>query len=401
MIGPLEPHAVLGADGVKLAWVADDGRIVKVSSFVNLAPSARPVVSCPACGERVVLKLGKKVAHHAAHRPASKCAVTAPETALHYNTKMHVADQLQQRLGVAVTISQQCGDMSPEVAKRDRCQEWNPEIEPLPAWDGVQVETRLDRCVPDLLLLDRGKPVLAIEIVHSHAVGEEKRKVLARLAIPWIEVKADHELFGSSGAWTPAKSLPVVRCGGLDEWHCTKHKTWLNELRTSITTMYARAVDAYDASGDRQRYYWRVEQIRFDDKLTAIRASTQHKVFLEVPTTEENIGTALTTVSARYKKWVASVVKGGAIYDSPMKWLRGEDVTQQYWAMSDDTHPPRYVWTRFGRWWMPPDLKAIVWDGVLDKYGMHPVVTARKAELRRQQRRTLPRAGPVSTDERQ
>lgn len=76
-------------------WVLVDGNLHPVSSFSHLSPGQRPEAICPVCKKRVILKLGNDRVHHYAHQPEDKCAITQPETALHFNTKIYIGHQLK------------------------------------------------------------------------------------------------------------------------------------------------------------------------------------------------------------------------------------------------------------------------------------------------------------------
>lgn len=56
-----------------------------------------PDYHCPACGRIVVLKKGRKLIHHFAHKPPTDCSWAAGETRGHYEAKLVVADALVGR----------------------------------------------------------------------------------------------------------------------------------------------------------------------------------------------------------------------------------------------------------------------------------------------------------------
>ena len=63
-------------NAVGLEWVRLDGRDAHVSEFGGLPPGGRPDVTCPECGDALVLKLGEVRAWHAAHKPGAVCALS-------------------------------------------------------------------------------------------------------------------------------------------------------------------------------------------------------------------------------------------------------------------------------------------------------------------------------------
>jgi competence CoiA-like predicted nuclease len=54
----------------------------------------------------VILKLGEVRVHHFAHLADVDCEIARPESALHLNVKMHLANELAR--GRALVVAQQC-----------------------------------------------------------------------------------------------------------------------------------------------------------------------------------------------------------------------------------------------------------------------------------------------------
>lgn len=192
---------------VKLAWVQVDGQDVPVAAFDGLAPAERPQATCGACGEPVTLKLGEQRAPHAAHRPEAACALTAPESALHYNAKMHLAEVL--RHAQSLELSYACPGPGTDAYGYQRpCDEKNRVMWQTP-WDGVEVERLVDARRPDILLLQGGRPVGAIEVRVTHAVDAAKARALASSRLPWVEVLG-RDLWGPDGArWVDGSPMPA------------------------------------------------------------------------------------------------------------------------------------------------------------------------------------------------
>ncbi|MEL6348344.1 MAG: competence protein CoiA family protein [Myxococcota bacterium] len=187
--------------GVQLSWVMWEGRACHVSTFAGLAPSQRPAVYCPACQGPVVLRLGEQVAHHAAHRVGQDCAATAPESALHLNCKLYLAEQLSGRARLSIRM--------PCAAGLSGCQGtvqgvWRS------GWDTVAVEMGFGARRPDLSLMRGDRPLAALEVrVHS-AVTDQKRADLAALRLPWIETRGSPQLL----TWTADDPLPIDAWSG-------------------------------------------------------------------------------------------------------------------------------------------------------------------------------------------
>jgi hypothetical protein len=199
----------------KLAYVMSEGASRRVSDFADLPPKARPPVYCPACEREVILHLGSKYVHHAAHQPDALCALTRPETARHFNTKFHL--YLQLASVNRLLIAQPCyGWWAPTVeteqgghracAGRRRSYLW------LEGWDRVEVEKAVGSRKPDVVLYREGRPVAAIEVRATHAVDMDKRHDLEAAGIPWIEVEADEDFYEGYESWTPDRPLAYVEC---------------------------------------------------------------------------------------------------------------------------------------------------------------------------------------------
>src|SRR3954470_22028942 len=123
-----------------LQWVIVDGEPQRVSTFASLPPRKRPRAFCPVCARPVILKLGQVLDHHAAHAPGVHCAATQPETALHINCKLALAEALRRT--DALDIRRQCIECD-----RTQTFEW------MRGWDEVLVELRIEGARrPDIVL---------------------------------------------------------------------------------------------------------------------------------------------------------------------------------------------------------------------------------------------------------
>lgn len=56
-----------------------------------------PEYRCPSCNGMLVLRKGRKVVHHFAHKPPTSCSWAKGETQAHLEAKQHVAGALSQR----------------------------------------------------------------------------------------------------------------------------------------------------------------------------------------------------------------------------------------------------------------------------------------------------------------
>jgi hypothetical protein len=223
---------------VQLRHCLVDGELRSVSVFSDLPPQLRPHCFCPICKGQVVLKLGEsgKMIHHAAHKPGdgTGCYLSAPEGALHFNTKMFIAEQL--RKGKRLLVQQKCASQS----YRWPCESYLPKLWQSD-WDQIEVEYRMASTRPDIVLLKSGNPVAAIEVCVSHEIDELKVEKLKQLDISWLEVKADGSVFDQRSAhcdieeisngigWDINKPLAYKRISPMSEpWTCWK---CLNEAK--------------------------------------------------------------------------------------------------------------------------------------------------------------------------
>ena len=169
---------------VKLRWALVDGERVEAMRFVDVPPDERPVGHCPCCNERIRWQAGKRWREHngptphVAHLPESTCpTLTSGESAEHFNAKFDLADKLTGVQELKATWFCVCACFRKGVVAQ--------------GWASVTVEHRSQQTtrVPDVALLNSdGSILLAIEIVHTHAVDEAKAADYAAADIPWIEV---------------------------------------------------------------------------------------------------------------------------------------------------------------------------------------------------------------------
>ena len=169
---------------VRLRWALVDGERVEAMRFVDVHPDERPVGHCPCCGERIRWQAGKGWREHngptphVAHLPESTCpTLTSGESAEHFNAKFDLADKLSTMQELKATWFCVCASFRKGVVAQ--------------GWASVTVEHRSQQTtrVPDVALLNSdGSILLAIEIVHTHAVDAAKAADYAAAQIPWIEV---------------------------------------------------------------------------------------------------------------------------------------------------------------------------------------------------------------------
>lgn len=177
-----------------MEWaIGPNGQKINAATFVGIAPRLRPRVTCLCCEEIVTPKAGTEVTPHFAHRAGSACALTNPETASHFNAKMHVAAMLSACS--VVRVFGRCPD------GHRHLMEWD-----LPDGHCVEVERAVGSRRPDVLVTVDGAPWLAVEVLHTHAVDDEKAADLNATVGAWFEVRAADAL-----AWDGAEALTPTR----------------------------------------------------------------------------------------------------------------------------------------------------------------------------------------------
>lgn len=209
---------------VKLAYCTVEGEIHHVSKFAGIPVRARPKATCPECKGPIILKLSKslKPVPHAAHSPDSTCPLTNPETALHFNTKVYIYNQLKN-----VT----------KLYLPQFCNGWKvPVVGPYPSghractgrgvrhytwlenWTSVELERYVGNRKPDIVFYRNNTPIAALEIRATHAVDTEKIIDFQIQNLPWVEVTASEE---TCFHWKPYKFLPFVSCSStIPAWTC-------------------------------------------------------------------------------------------------------------------------------------------------------------------------------------
>jgi len=360
---PTDPSTLRWHEGT-LQWVRYAGAIVHVDLWADTPPRARPETTCPICDKSVILKLGRRRVHHAAHRSDDACPARHPETADHINAKFHLAAELR-RVG-ALALLEKCTEplsaparFPAQTCAQTRARPW------CPGWDEVVVEERLGTLRPDLQLRREGQPVAAIEVLFSHAVPEEKAVALAALGVPWIEVSTGDVLGRSAAPWTAEQALAVVREVPQVAWTCPTHEMEgvRRQARARIATASGplrrslRVVDCYEAygpGGQRRFVYWTTETW---DAGEVVQVTLQHDrgAALLLDIDPSDIAARDARVEAEFTKDLRARERiTGTFHDSPMPWV---DPQGPPWDV-----PARYEWSAVQRKWViRPGMESNCW----------------------------------------
>jgi hypothetical protein len=197
---PESPAGAWTAFKVPVA-LAPDGQLVRAGKAAPDLP-----YRCPGCAGPLQLRNGSVRSPHFAHLGHAGCS---GETALHQGAKAWIAQQLRRcllaRKALRPRLLVACAGC-PKPAGMDY--DWTCRGEawlPLAAlgFDEVALERATpDGLRPDVLLLKDGRPLLAIEVLVTHAVDAAKA---ARTSCPWIELDAE-ELIAGSRSWRPCQA---------------------------------------------------------------------------------------------------------------------------------------------------------------------------------------------------
>jgi len=154
---------------------------------------------CPECWSPLVYRAGEVVTQHFAHKSNTACT---GESILHITAKMLIA----------LAIDAHCeSEGNSHISMRCTCECCKKYFKlnlPKNAFSSSKQEERVGSFICDVVAMRDGHPALAIEVLATHAVGEEKAK---QLAIPWIELKAEN-ILADPNYWHPvaSKLKPVI-----------------------------------------------------------------------------------------------------------------------------------------------------------------------------------------------
>jgi hypothetical protein len=346
------------SDSAGLEWVCIGGKRVHVSDFAHLRPAERPAVTCPECGDRVTLALGKIRRHHARHREGVECIALHPETALHLNTKYYLADVLSRAAGSGATlrIRRQClvgyrpyvtgGEATWTETTKDGCPAFD-DVVLVPEWDAVRVESRIEdqagHRVPDVVLTRNGGGwVGAIEVFVSHEVDADKAAMFARLEVPWVEVEATDALSDRTSGWTIAEPLRPRASSVPLAWRCEAHQLERSrepsrpmavaerpEERT--TARAGRVVDLYFANGTWRRVTYRVRAAYAAGGIVRLALDRDGELIEQYPAARGEAEDAFLSrmnqvIKRDCEADLAAVSRKAAIVD-PGRWLKGGALT--------------------------------------------------------------------------
>lgn len=157
---------------LNLTVAIKDGAITKIE---DVDSGLKCGCVCPACGEPLVAKKGKKMMHHFAHHAGHNCEF-GYESSLHLAAK-EILSNAKKIILPAVYVS------FPDSYKKDELVYAAKEI----LIDKVELERRFGDIIPDVVVYAGGKQFF-IEVFVTHRIDDEKLAKLRRADISTIEI---------------------------------------------------------------------------------------------------------------------------------------------------------------------------------------------------------------------
>lgn len=187
---------------------------------------------CPGCDQPMVARRGQKNQPHFAHKV--EITTCSPETTLHLLAKETIKRGIEDALreGRAYEFKWYCLV----------CHDWN--VGNLATTRRrILLEEGLDGIRPDLLAVSKSnKPLVAIEVVVTHAPEEQTLDIYSKLKLPVviIEVKDWHHLIGMEHSLL---QVPVSVLNG--SCRSSKHPPQCNQCRRSMSPIVLEVWQGY------------------------------------------------------------------------------------------------------------------------------------------------------------
>ena len=343
--------------GTNPKWVSVNNEIVQVSEIIRLYPFDRPKAFCPLCNEVAILKLGNHNIHHFAHKPPYTCALNNPETALHYNIKMYIYNELRLNIGGRLFISQKCSNKG--------CQTLNRLLF-LENWDDVKVETTYNEYIPDISLLKNNQVIGIIEIFVSHLMGGIKINYLEGKNIPCLEIDARTFKDEGPNRWTIQKDIPYKSIVFHSEWICDeclnrneekqnyentiKHafeRPRIVEYNAVFCNHAVKMIDFYFSNGAITRQVYLIKGFYVKGILYDLRAyDLNNNVCLQ--TVDRNINGFEKILDHKVNEAIKIIEQSSRKTDTILQWQKCEPYEFDF---SDSKYPHKYKWNSEQRAW--------------------------------------------------
>lgn len=176
---------------VKLEYTRYNNEIHHVDDFKGFS-KPYPFMLCPGCAAPVTPVLGEERAHHARHTVSAECY---GESAEHLNAKAKLFVGLIRSARLDIKRFCHCSGCS-NSERTLFCENWNH----------VVLEHQIGSYRADLALIFDDRPIVAIEVMHTHEVPQEKVQYFRANGIEWLEVKAER-----AHSWNSLSPMPWIR----------------------------------------------------------------------------------------------------------------------------------------------------------------------------------------------
>lgn len=194
-----------------LPYAIKHGRFIHIGEVNS---GLRCGCECPACGQPLVAKKGKRNVHHFAHHTDHNCAYGL-ESTLHYLAKSILQS------GSHLMLPPVC------LPRQDQALYQASAF----YYDQVKLEKGMGGVIPDLIV-EKGKYQLLIEIKVSHPVDKAKLWRIRRKGILAVEINASaifKSLFAQAGQFNEERFKQLLIAG-------ISYKNWLHHPRLQSTT---------------------------------------------------------------------------------------------------------------------------------------------------------------------
>ncbi|WP_267347101.1 competence protein CoiA family protein [Sphingomonas sp. GM_Shp_2] len=165
-------HTAFAGFGVDLVWGLDRG-----GEAIHVSAARRGLACdliCPACKARLVARKGSRKAAHFAHQGRGSGCGSGRETNAHFWAKQLLVER--KRIWTPKVTAVVDG-----VSREESAAKWM-------TFSDVRSERRLDRIVPDIVLILADGRELIVEICVTHPCGEDKIALIQERRWPAIEI---------------------------------------------------------------------------------------------------------------------------------------------------------------------------------------------------------------------
>ena len=254
-------HAAFAGFGVDLVWGIDGD-----DEAVHITAARRGLACgliCPACKARLIARKGARKAAHFSHHGATSNCGSGRETNAHFWAKQLLIER--KRIWTPVVTAIVDG-----ISRQESKARWM-------TFSDVRSERRLERIVPDIVLILADGRELIVEICVTHPCGEDKIALIQSRGWPAIEINLRQ--------LRTSQDVAAIERGLLQDaprsWLCNPRRDRAEErLRTELATAAAKRAAAVQRQAaleaDRQRRAAAAIEAESRELLRAVAAARSH-----------------------------------------------------------------------------------------------------------------------------